>query len=93
MQNKVPVKFHIPAETRDEVVESFKQNLLAVLAKGVNTPSGQKYLRPTAAAARLGISRPTIYKMMNSGILKTHKLMGSRLIAIDDLDQLVEANG
>lgn len=92
MKNKVPVKIEIPEGTRDEIVESFKQNLLSVLSNGVNTPV-QKYIRPTAAATRLGVSRPTIYKMMNTGILKTHKLMGSRLILVTELDQLVESNG
>lgn len=88
--NKTPVSIEFPPATREEVVESFKQNLLAVLSKGVYTEP--KYLKPADAANHMNLSRQTIYKMMKTGVLKSRKVMGSRLIARVDIDQLLSSS-
>lgn len=90
INNKVPVQFSAPADTREEVLEQFKNNLLTILSKGVYT--GPKYLKPAEAAAYLNLSRTTIYKMINDGSLKSRKVGGSRLIARADIDQLLSSN-
>lgn len=81
------IQIEIPHGTREDIVEEFKRNLLSVLSQGVYTKP--QYIRPAEAANHLSISRPTIYKMMKTGILKSHKLMGSRLINVDDIRQLL----
>ena len=85
--NKTPIQFEVPENTHEEVVESFKANLLHILSKGVYTEA--KYLKPAEAAAHMNLSRQTIYKMMKTGVLKSRKVMGSRLIAREDIDQLL----
>ena len=85
--NKIPIDIEFPANTREELVESFKRNLLAVLSQGVYTEP--KFLKPAEAATHMNLSRGTIYKMMKTGVLKSRKVMGSRLIARADIDQLL----
>ncbi|MDR0371421.1 MAG: helix-turn-helix domain-containing protein, partial [Prevotellaceae bacterium] len=62
----------------DEIKEQNRQNLLA-----------QEYLSLSNAAALLGISRPTIYKIIASGELKTLRI-SERIVRIkkSDLEQL-----
>ena len=88
--NKTPLSFAVPSDTREEVLEQFKKNLLTILSKGVYTEP--KFFKPAEAATHLNLSRTTIYKMMKTGVLKTHKVMGSRLIARADIDQLLSSN-
>ena len=50
------------------------------------------YLRPKQVCDYLSVSHTTVYKLMKEGKLKSSKVNGSRLIALDDLNAMIQAH-
>jgi len=48
------------------------------------------WLRPQAAAEYLSISRPTLYLLKGSGVIKFYKIGGVILVKVSELDEAVE---
>jgi len=55
----------------------------------------KEYVTPTGAARILGVSRPTIYRMMNEGTLPYIEVAGvnKRKISRSDVDRLLRMHG
>ncbi len=50
-----------------------------------------EWVAPETAATMLGVSRPTIYKWMDSGVLGWHKVGARRRVAREDIETLLRA--
>lgn len=48
------------------------------------------WLKPKAAAEYLSISKPTLYALKGSGVIKFYKLGGVILLKVSELDEAVE---
>ena len=65
-----------------------KHEKATALAQAASSPNG-RFLRPARAAQHASISRSTIYKLLGTGELTSHRLRGCRLIDREELDRFV----
>jgi excisionase family DNA binding protein len=52
-----------------------------------------EYIRISAAAKWLGVSRATLYRRIADGALKKHRRFGVTHLKIDDLRKMIEGEG
>lgn len=81
------------AELAEEPVRDFLMNILDSIedGKSVSLVSSDKHgaLSVADAADVLGISRPTLYKLLDLGSMPFHKVGTHRRIKLDDLERYI----
>jgi excisionase family DNA binding protein len=60
------------------------------LVSSLTTPSPALSLRPGKAADAIGVSRPTFYRYMQSGEIRTIKVGGCRLVTVAELQRWLD---